>query len=252
MEGYYGMGSHPPPEMQAGGYGQGPPQFGPPPPGQFGYQGHAMASQAYGNYGQNLTQNAFAANAWQVFQMEGPDELFALFESKKSERFNGIQAEELWQILNQYPKIRDYYRVTWSLELCKIMLAMLDRSKDGIMQFREFQELLQCLTYWANTFREYDRDNSGFMEAHELSRVIQERYGYSLTVKGLQCLLQRYSKAMDDGRVLVSLDDFIAMSVRLRAYTEAFRARDRQANGGHETGRYMFTYDDFVQTVMCL
>ncbi len=45
------------------------------------------------------------------------------------------------------------------------------------MQWPEFCELLQCLTYWYQTFCEYDMDKSGFIEAHELGRVIREKYG---------------------------------------------------------------------------
>ena len=31
--------------------------------------------------------------------------------------------------------------------------------------------------------------------------------------------MKRYSRAMDDGRILIAFDDFVSMSVRLRAYT---------------------------------
>ncbi len=51
------------------------------------------------------------------------------------------------------------------------------RSKDGMMQWPEFCELLQCLTFWHNTFCQYDQDRSGYIEALELGRVIRERYG---------------------------------------------------------------------------
>ncbi len=51
------------------------------------------------------------------------------------------------------------------------------RSKDGMMQWPEFCELLQCLTFWHTTFSQYDQDRSGYIEAVELGRVIRERYG---------------------------------------------------------------------------
>ena len=45
------------------------------------------------------------------------------------------------------------------------------------MDWEEFQELLQCLTYWHQTFSKYDVDRSGFVEAQELNRVLKEKFG---------------------------------------------------------------------------
>ncbi len=43
--------------------------------------------------------------------------------------------------------------------------------------------------------------------------------GYQLTPRAMETILKRYSRAMDDGRVLIAFDDFVSLSVRLRAYT---------------------------------
>ena len=53
----------------------------------------------------------------------------------------------------------------------------MQRSKDGIMQYPEFKELLQCLSFWQRTFHSYDQNRTNFMEAHELGRCILEKYG---------------------------------------------------------------------------
>lgn len=53
---------------------------------------------------------------------------------------------------------------------------MLDRSKDGLMQFAEFRELLQCLVYWHHTFCQFDANRSGFIEAPELFSIIKNKY----------------------------------------------------------------------------
>ncbi|XP_074659204.1 grancalcin-like isoform X2 [Tubulanus polymorphus] len=205
------------------------------------YQQHQLQqppppSQHYGEYATNVQQNIYQIQAWQ--------------------RINGIQGEELQYILNTTPRIQQFYGINWSLELCKIMIAMLDRSKDGIMQYNEFRELLQCLVYWKQTFDEVDVDRSKFVEANELLNTIMQRYGYRLSRDALTTLMKRYSKAVDDGsgklRCLIAFDDFVSLSVRLRAYTEAFRARDRLQHRNVETGKYEFTYDDFLQCTMCL
>lgn len=43
--------------------------------------------------------------------------------------------------------------------------------------------------------------------------------GYRLSAKAMESLLKRYSKLMPDGQCLIAFDDFVALSVRLRAYT---------------------------------
>ena len=50
-----------------------------------------------------------------------------------------------------------------------------------MMQWAEFCELLQCLTYWYQTFCQYDLDRSGFIESQELGRVIREKFGKTKT-----------------------------------------------------------------------
>jgi len=209
-------------------------------------------SQVYGAYGQQIHNNVYQQQAWQAMQFQSEDEFQYIFDQNKSQRYNAIQAEELCRILNTNERLKNYYRINWSLELCKIMIAMLDRSKDGMMQYPEFRELLQCLVYWYTTFCQYDVNRSGYIEAHELNNCISQKFQYRLSAKALEQILKRYGRAMDDGKILVAFDDFVSCSVRLRAYTEAFRARDRMHNQGQETGSTGFSYDDFIQCTMCL
>lgn len=183
------------------------------------------------------------------FQSE--DEFYQMFMRFSNPHLGGIQAEELCRILNEMPQIRNFYRINWSLELCKIMCAMLDRTQDGIMQYPEFRELLQCLVYWHQVFVQYDSNQSGYIEASELANIIKQRFLYNLSVEAMQTILKRYSKAMPNGQCLVAFDDFVSLSVRLRTYTEAFRSRDRQQHG-QETGYYNFSYDDFLRCTLCL
>ena len=43
--------------------------------------------------------------------------------------------------------------------------------------------------------------------------------GYQLSAQAMTTVLKRYSRILDDGRSLIAFDDFVALSVRLRAYT---------------------------------
>ncbi|XP_013404159.1 sorcin [Lingula anatina] len=257
----YPMGQSAPPP-QGGGWGQAQGwqqqlQFGQPQP-THGYgminqhQPPPQASATYGSYHQPFYKNVFETNAWQAMQFSTEQTLQQVFMSYASQRLGGIQGEALCKILNETKNIRDYYGISWSLELCKIMIAMLDRDRNGIMGWNEFSELLKCLVYWYQTFCQYDVNRSKYIEASELHTIISTKYGYKLSQQAMTTLLKRYSTAMDDGKCLIAFDDFVSLSVRLRAYTEAFRARDRQMNRGHETGQYTYSYDDFLQCTMCL
>ena len=67
-----------------------------------------------------------------------------------------------------------------------ISLTLSQRNKDGIMQYPEFKELLQCLICWQQMFRTCaDRDGSGYVEANELLNVIMTKFGKS--VKNQYC-----------------------------------------------------------------
>ncbi|XP_041365371.1 grancalcin-like [Gigantopelta aegis] len=235
----------------------------PPPPQAYSYsQQHLSAyqqwqqpSQYYGQYGTYIQSNVFSVQAHQAFQYNSVNDLQQIFyaemqKNPENTRRNAIQAEDLVNILNNTPSIRNYFRINWNRELCSIMIAMLDRSKDGFMQWEEFLELQQCLVAWHNVFCQHDTDRSGFIESSELIRVIMS-FGYKISPQTLETILKRYSRVVAGGRCLIAFDDFVSLCVRLRAFTDAFRRRDSMVNGC-ETGRTVFEYDDFLRCVMCL
>ncbi|KAK7109332.1 sorcin-like isoform X2 [Littorina saxatilis] len=221
------------------------------------YQHYQQQSQHYGQYGQYYQQNVFSVNAWQAYQFQSPNDLEQVFRgimqrNPENAMRNAIQAEDLMNVLNNTPTIRNYFGISWSREMSSIMLAMLDRSKDGFMQWEEFMELQQCLVAWYKVFKQHDADGSGFMDAQELTRVIKQLFGFQIQPPTLTTILKRYSRVVaPNSRCILAFDDFVALSVRLRAYTDAFRKRDSMANGV-ETGSCNFQYDDFLQCVLCL
>ncbi|XP_004703972.1 grancalcin [Echinops telfairi] len=130
---------------------------------------------------------------------------------------------------------------SFSLETCRIMIAMLDRDCTGKMGFSEFKELWAVLSAWQLNFMTIDQDRSGTVEHHELSQAIAAM-GYRLSPQTLSAVAKRYSK---NGRIF--FDDYVASCVQLRALTDFFRRRDHL-----QQGLVNFLYDDFLQGTMAI
>ncbi|XP_055900744.1 sorcin-like isoform X1 [Biomphalaria glabrata] len=236
-------------------------QYAPQPQPQQ-YQMYQQSSQHYGSYGTYYTNSVFKINAWEAYQLRQSSDLEMIFvqemqKNPENMMRNAIQAEDLMNVLNNTPSIRSYFRTNWSREMCSIMIAMLDRSQDGFMQWNEFLELQQCLVAWFKVFCQYDFDRSGFIDSTELINVIKQLFGYQIQPDTLETILKRYSRVVPPhSRCIIAFDDFVAISVRLRAYTvcftDAFRRRDSLMHGGHETGSCTLGYDDFLRCVLCL
>ncbi|CAI9584787.1 unnamed protein product [Staurois parvus] len=122
-----------------------------------------------------------------------------------------VDAEELQRCLTQAGVHGTY--TPFSLETCRIMIAMLDRDHTGKMGFNEFKELWAALSAWKQNFCTFDHDRSGSVEPHELNQAIMSM-GYRLNPNTLNTIVKRYSKS---GRIY--FDDYVACCVKLRALT---------------------------------
>ncbi|KAM4559685.1 sorcin-like [Odontesthes bonariensis] len=150
-----------------------------------------------------------------------------------------IDAEELQRCLTQAGFTGSY--TPFSLETCRIMIAMLDRDLTGKMGFNEFKELFAALNGWKQNFMMFDQDRSGTVEPHEMSQAISSM-GYRISPQALNAIIKRYNKG---GRIF--FDDYVACCVRLRGLTETFRRRDTM-----QQGSVNFPYDDFILCTMAL
>ena len=52
--------------------------------------------------------------------------------------------------------------------------GMFDRDQSGTINFQEFQALWKYVTDWQNTFRGFDRDNSGSIDRNELKNAMTQ------------------------------------------------------------------------------
>uniref|UniRef100_I0FQL4 Grancalcin n=2 Tax=Macaca TaxID=9539 RepID=I0FQL4_MACMU len=150
-----------------------------------------------------------------------------------------LDAEELQRCLTQSGISGTYS--PFSLETCRIMIAMLDRDYTGKLGFSEFKELWAALNAWKQNFMTVDQDGSGTVEHHELRQAIG-LMGYRLSPQTITTIVKRYSK---NGRIF--FDDYVACCVKLRALTDFFRKRDHL-----QQGSVNFMYDDFLQGTMAI
>jgi Ca2+-binding EF-hand superfamily protein len=56
--------------------------------------------------------------------------------------------------------------------------GMFDRDNNGTINFQEFSSLWKYITDWQNTFRNYDRDNSGNIDKNELKTGTTRQFYY--------------------------------------------------------------------------
>ncbi|KAK6483087.1 grancalcin-like [Huso huso] len=150
-----------------------------------------------------------------------------------------IDSEELQRCLTQTGISGSYS--PFSIETCRIMIAMLDRDMTSKMGFNEFKELFGVLNVWKQNFMMFDQDRSGTVEPHEMSQAVLSM-GYRISAQTLNGILKRYSK---NGRIF--FDDYVACCVKLRALTETFKRRDNM-----QQGVVNFPYDDFIMCTMAI
>ncbi|XP_078703329.1 sorcin-like isoform X1 [Branchiostoma floridae x Branchiostoma belcheri] len=171
-------------------------------------------------------------------QQAGGDPLWGYFASVGGQD-GQIDPMELQQCLTNSGFSGTYQ--PFSLETCRVMIAMLDRDFSGKMGFNEFKELWAALNGWRTIYMQYDMDRTGFINAQELATCVHGM-GYNLNPQTINVLMKRYNK---NGQI--TFDDFVACAVRLRALTDAFRRRDQA-----QQGMCTFQYDDFLQCTLCI
>ncbi|XP_056315662.1 grancalcin [Danio aesculapii] len=150
-----------------------------------------------------------------------------------------VDAEELQRCLTQTGISGSY--TPFSLETCRIMIALLDRDYTGKMGFNEFKELFGVLNGWKQNFMMVDRDHSGTAEPYEMSQSIASM-GYRVSPRVLDAIVKRYSRS---GKIY--FDDYVACCVKLKALTDHFRRRDTM-----QQGMVNFQYDDFILCTISL
>ncbi|XP_026743601.1 calpain-A-like isoform X2 [Trichoplusia ni] len=99
----------------------------------------------------------------------------------------------------------------FSKDVCRSMIAMLDKDGSGGLGFEEFKTLWIDLRNWRAVFRLYDTEGRGAIPAASLRDALHSA-GYTVNAHVLNVLAHRYGSS--DGSI--AFDDFIMCSVRLK------------------------------------
>lgn len=217
--GQQGYAAAPPQQM---GYGAAPQQryAGAPPPQAYGA---APAQQGYGGYAQpGYGQPPPQPNLQEIFSRVDRD------------RSGQITIRELQEALSNG---------TWkpfNPETVRLMIGMFDHDHSGTIGFHEFSGLWKYVTDWQNTFRTYDRDNSGTIDKNELKNALVQ-FGYRLSDNFYTILLRKFDR---QNRGTIAFDDFIQCCVVLQTLTNSFRQHDK-----NQSGWINVSYEQFLTMV---
>lgn len=128
----------------------------------------------------------------------------------------------------------------FSKDTVRSMVALMDVDNSGKLGLDEFMTLWKNLRVWKQAFKLHDKDDTGNLSSFELREALRAS-GYSTNNTLLNCLMHRYG----DKGGQISFNDYIALSVRMEACIEIFRAQDKE-NSGEAT----FSLSDWMEHFM--
>ncbi|XP_045508024.1 calpain-B isoform X5 [Colias croceus] len=153
-------------------------------------------------------------------------------------RLAGDDGEVDWQELKEildYAMREELHGQGFSKDVCRSMIAMLDKDNSGGLGFEEFKSLWIDLRKWRAVFRLYDTEGRGAIPAQHLRDALHSA-GYTVNAHVLNVLAHRYGS--HDG--YIQFDDFIMCAVRLKTMIETF-------NGRSSGGEYAtFSLDEWL------
>ncbi|XP_046974602.1 calpain-A-like isoform X2 [Vanessa cardui] len=120
-------------------------------------------------------------------------------------------AQQQEQVHLTQPQPQELQGEGFSKDVCRSMIAMLDKDNSGGLGFEEFKSLWIDLRQWRAVFRLYDTEGRGAVPQQHLRDALHSA-GYTVNAHTLNVLAHRYSSS--DG--YIQFDDFIMCAVRLK------------------------------------
>lgn len=162
------------------------------------------------------------------------DDKFRPFFDKVAGSDGEIDAFELQNVLNSAFK-KEMNGKEFSLEACRSMVAMVDRDRNGKLDYDEFRSMWITVMAYKTNFVNYDKDKSGDMSAIELRDALS-KLGFKLSTPVLSSLALRYANKKGQ----VSIDDFIQICCRVKSSFESYLSYQGKS----------FSLDDYIMSAV--
>ncbi|XP_030831192.1 programmed cell death protein 6 [Strongylocentrotus purpuratus] len=163
--------------------------------------------------------------------------LWGVFQKVDKDHSGHISSQELQQALSNG---------SWNPfnpETVRLMITMFDKDHSGTITFQEFGALWKYVTDWQNTFRGYDRDNSGTIDKNELKQALTT-FGYRLSDRIYDLLIRKFDRS---GKGSIAFDDFIQCCCVIQSLTNSFQGFDTNRNGW-----ITINYEQFMSLVFSI
>ncbi|XP_074025195.1 calpain-14 [Numenius arquata] len=149
------------------------------------------------------------------------------FFTKHFEQNPEINAVQLQRILNNisWRKFQNF-RLSFSLDACQGILALLDLNASGTLSIQEFRVLWKRLLFYLEVFQKKDTSTSGKLDLVELHAAVRET-GISLSNEVCNLMAIRYG----DPDLKISFESFVCFMLRVEIMGEAFRNLTQDGKG---------------------
>ncbi|NXU32942.1 CAN14 protein, partial [Thalassarche chlororhynchos] len=149
------------------------------------------------------------------------------FFTKRFEQNPEINAVQLQRILNNI-SWRNFqsFRLSFSLDTCQSILALLDLNASGTLSIQEFRVVWKRLLFYLEVFQKRDTSGSGKLDLVELHAAVQET-GISLSNEVCNLMAIRYG----DPDLKISFESFVCFMLRVEIMGEAFRNLTQDGKG---------------------
>ncbi|NXT26637.1 CAN14 protein, partial [Syrrhaptes paradoxus] len=138
-----------------------------------------------------------------------------------------INAVQLQRILNNISwKNFQSFHLSFSLDACQGILALLDLNASGTLSIQEFRVLWKRLLFYLEVFHKRDTSRSGKLDLVELHAAVQET-GISLSNEICNLMAIRYG----DPDLKISFESFVCFMLRVEIMGEAFRNLTQDGKG---------------------
>jgi len=161
-------------------------------------------------------------------------QLLSFFQAVDVDRSGRINPTELQAVL-QSSNGRKF-----SESACRLMIGLFDPSSTGSIDVQGFAALYAYVNQWLTTFKNFDRNGSGFIDEGEAGQALMSM-GYRFSPGFVTFLMGKFGEHPTG----LPVDGFISACILIHKFTDGFRKKDVAG-----AGVIQINYEDFLQVVL--